>query len=111
MNDPSTLLADSEYGNISDSELAQAIEEVARSLSSIMIKRKVNQVVMLGGMQTFLQALTSRSNISEEQRRRDIEEAGTRLKQMSDYFLQTGAFAPRREVPPPLEISRRSVKQ
>lgn len=104
MQDPTQSLANSEYGNITDSELAQAIEEVARSLSSIMIRRKVNQVVMLGGMQTFLMALSASG-------RGDNEEAGEKLKQMSDYFLQTGVFAPRPvEFLPPIAISKRSVK-
>lgn len=95
----------SEFGDISDSELAQALEEVSKSLASIMIKRKVSQEVMLGGVLSFLMGLSASGH-------GDNDQAGRELRKMSDYFLQTGVYAPppKHVVVVPLSaISKRSV--
>jgi hypothetical protein len=65
----------------------EAVQKISQSLAAIMIERKLSLNVMLGGVLAFLMALSASGH-------GDNELAGRKLREMSDYFLQTGEYSP-----------------
>lgn len=65
----------------------EAVQKISQSLAAIMVERKLSLNVMLGGVLAFLMALSASGH-------GDNELAGRKLREMSDYFLQTGEYSP-----------------